>query len=279
MLAKDFKQVVASLRFRNPVWAAAILATGSLLLVLTFVVTSTSASPAPLPQAKKWADQMPDGEGKKIIVAKCQLCHTLERVVTSHRTKDDWQSVIDLMVEQGASLTDDETKTVVDYLATNYPAKSDSASGAGTPGAAAAGAAPAASTPGESAPGAVPTAIVDPDQTQFTSAPTSLGFPNGVAMAVVSGDPAKPGLFSVLLKLPPDQMIAPHWQSTDVDLVVLRGTYQIGNGDTFDASKLQTINAGEIVHVPAQSHQFGQAKGAAVLLLYGVGPLSVTWGQ
>lgn len=255
-------------------WLPAILLTSSLALVFAGALHPLPASASPAPQAKKWADQMPDGEGKTLIVAKCQLCHTLERVVTSHRTKDDWQAVISLMVEQGADLTDDQSKTVVDYLAANYPPK-----GAAAPAGASAGSSAPASAAGGSAPAAAPSAIVDPDQTQFTAAPDSLGVPSGVTMAVVSGDPTKPGLFSVLFKLPADQQIPPHWQSTDVDSVVLRGTYELGNGDAYDATKLQAINPGEVVHIPAQTHQFGHAKGATVVLLYGVGPLSITWGK
>lgn len=251
-------------------WMPGILLLCSCVMMLALGVSSAPAAPAPAPQAKKWADQMPDGDGKKIIAAKCQLCHTLERVVTSHRTKDDWQSVIDQMVEQGAALSDDETKAVVDYLASNYPPKDAAASPA-----AASGTAPTAGP----ASGAATAMIIDPDQAQFAAAPDSLGLPKGVTMAVVSGDPTKAGLFSVLLKLPASQTIPPHWESTDVDFVVLRGAYQAGSGDAFDASKLQAINAGQVVHVPAQTHQFGQAKDATVVLVYGVGPLSITWGQ
>jgi quercetin dioxygenase-like cupin family protein len=253
-------------------WLPAILLASS-LVVLAGALHPLPASASPAPQAKKWADQMPDGEGKTIIVAKCQLCHTLERVVTSHRTKDDWQAVISLMVEQGADLTDDQTKTVVDYLATNYPPK-----GAATPVAATAGSVPTSTAAG-SAPAPAPSAIIDPDQTQFTAAPDTLGFPSGVTMAVVSGDPTKPGLFSILLKLPADQQIPPHWQASDVDMVVLRGTYELGNGDMYDASKLQAINPGQLIHIPAQTHQFGHAKTATVVLLYAVGPLSITWNK
>lgn len=198
---------------------------------------------------------MPEGEGKKLIVAKCQLCHTLERVVTSHRTRDDWDGLIAQMVEQGAALNDAESKTVVDYLATNYSPQ---------------GAAATTSAAG---------AIVDPGQAQFTAPPDSLGLAKGVMMSIVAGDPTKPGLFSVLFKLPANQMIPPHWQSIDVDSVVLRGSYELGNGDSFDATKLQEVNAGELVHIPAQTHQFGRAKAETIVLLYGVGPLSISWGQ
>jgi hypothetical protein len=247
--------------FHRALITPAFLLLGSVVVMLIGAASSFPASPLPIPpQAKKWADQMPEGDGKKLIVAKCQLCHTLERVVTAHRTKDDWEAVIALMVEQGASLTDDESKTVVDYLVANYPAKGAAAPGAAAPG------------------GGAPLMIVDPDQASFTTPPDSLGFPKGVTMAIVSGDPAKPGLFSVLLKLAPDQTVPPHWLSVDVDSVDLRGSYQLGTGDSFDAAKLQAVNPGQVVHIPAQSHQFGQAKGTTVVLLYGVGPLSITWG-
>ena len=264
MSLRGFQSGVKAGKFvGNNRWMPAMLLVCSGLTMIV-AVTSAPASPVPWPQAKKWADQMPDGDAKKIITSKCQLCHTLERVVTSHRTKDDWASVVNLMVEQGAALNDDETKTVIDYLAANYPPKDAAAPAAGGSGA---------------APGAASTTVVDPDQAQFSAPPDSLGMPKGITMAVVSGDPAKPGLFSVLLKLPADLMVPAHWQSTDLDFVVLRGTYQVGNGDAVDASKLQGINSGQVVHVPAQSHEFGQAKGATVLLLYGIGPLSISWGQ
>jgi quercetin dioxygenase-like cupin family protein/cytochrome c5 len=242
----------------------------ALALVSAIRPTPASAAPTPAPQAKKWADQMPDGDGKKLITAKCQLCHTLERVVTSHRTKDDWDAVISLMVEQGADLSDDEKKTVVDYLATNYPPK----------GAGGAAAAPAAggATSGTTT-GTAPSAIIDPDQTSFNAAPDALGFPGGTTVAVVSGDLTKAGLFSVMLKFPADQIIPPHWAPIDLDAVVLRGTFEAGNGDAYDASKLQAVSAGQVLHIPAQSHHFAHAKGTTVVLLYGVGPLSITWGK
>jgi hypothetical protein len=231
-----------------------------ILFVCSFAIAlvgGVSAYPGPRPQGgNKFAAQMPDGDGKKIIVAKCQLCHTLERVVTANRGKDDWQAVIDLMVAQGAALSDDETKTVVDYLSANFGPKA------------------AGST---SSAGSSSTQAVDPDKAQFTAPPDSLGLPKGVQMSVVAGDPMKAGLFSALFKLPADQTVQPHWQSVDVDIAVLRGTYEFGSGDAFDAAKLSTLNAGEVLHIPAQSHQFGRAKGEAVLLVYGVGPLSINW--
>jgi len=247
--------------FHTAMIVPGIFAACSIVLVLAGGSTAPAA-PAAWPQAKELSAQMPDGAGKKIIVEKCQICHSLERVVTSRRGKDDWQAVIDLMVEEGAPLTDDETKTVVNYLAANY-----GPTGSLEPTPAPAPAAPA------------PSMIVDPDQTQFAAPPDSLGLPASVQVSMITGDFSRPGLFSALVKLPDGQKLDPHWLSTDLTLVVLRGTYQWGNGETFDAGKLQPVNAGQVIKIPAQTHHFGQAKGATVFLVYGVGPVSMTWAS
>jgi hypothetical protein len=255
--------------FNKAIIVPGILAVCSVLLALAGGSVAPAA-PAPHAQAKDAASQMPEGAGKKLIVEKCQLCHSLERIVTSRREKDDWQAVIDLMVEEGAPLTDDEAKTVVNYLTANYGP-------GGLPATASPAAAPAASPSAVST--STPSTILDPDQTQFVTAPASMGLPSSVQVSMVSGDLSKPGLFSALLKLPDDQKINPHWQSTELNLVVLRGTYEVGNGDAYDAGKLQPLSAGEVARFPAQLHHFGHAKGATVLLMYGVGPATITWAS
>ena len=83
----------------------------------------------------------------------------------------------------------------------------------------------------------------------------------------------------MLLKFPSDQRIEPHSQSADAGLVVLRGTFEVGNGNVYDAARLQAVNPGEVVKIPAQAYQFGHAKTESIVLLYGVGPLSVNWAS
>ena len=247
---------------------SAIIAGTLLLYSLVCMVGGTmSAAPAPAPQSSQWAAQLPEGSAKSIIVEKCQLCHTLERVVTSNRAKSEWDELIQVMIGRGAPVSSDEAPIVVDYLAANF----------GPAGSQPAAAQPASPGQSSAAPeGSAKNLVVDPDQAQFSGAPASLGLPDSVKMSIISGDPSKPGLFSVLLKLPAGAVIAPHWASVDVNIVALRGTFGFAEGDTFDATKLQTLNLGAVLHVPAQMHHFAQAKDSTVILLYGVGPLSVS---
>jgi cytochrome c5 len=233
-----------------------------------FAVAGGRLSPAvfaPRSQAKDAGVRIADGVGKGVVVEKCQLCHSVELITTSHRSKDDWQGIVDSMVQKGAPLADDEVNTVVNYLAMNYGPKET----ASTP--------PVTSTESPTTASSVQGTIVDPDAAPFVRPPASMGLPPGMQISVICGDIAKAGLFAALLKLPSDQKIDPHWQSVDLDMVVLRGTYELGRGNIYDPGKLQPVHAGEVVHFPARLHHFGKAVGSTVILIYGVGPISITW--
>jgi hypothetical protein len=101
-------------------------------LILASAVGGMRAS-APAPQTKKWADQMPEGDGKKLVVARCHNCHTLETTITAHHDRKEWDATIQRMIDLGTYLTDDDRKLVVDYLVVNYPPKAADAAAPPTP--------------------------------------------------------------------------------------------------------------------------------------------------
>lgn len=62
----------------------------------------------------------PDGPGKEVLVAKCFQCHS-PRMWQDHREdRRGWESVLYRMVGRGALWTEDEVKTMAEYLATAY---------------------------------------------------------------------------------------------------------------------------------------------------------------
>ena len=69
---------------------------------------------------------LPEGDGKAIVQAKCGQCHFLRRLTQMRWTRNNWEQKIAWMRERiherpGAKdLTDQEEKTVVDYLAKNF---------------------------------------------------------------------------------------------------------------------------------------------------------------
>jgi hypothetical protein len=55
----------------------------------------------------------------ELLESRCTACHGLDRVDHPH-TREQWESVVDLMRQYGAILTDDEMQVLVDYLAEHY---------------------------------------------------------------------------------------------------------------------------------------------------------------
>ena len=58
--------------------------------------------------------------------------------------------------------------------------------------------------------------------------------PVGAKMAVLQGDPSKPGLYVVLVKWTPHHMSHPHFHPNDRFITVLSGTWWVGTGAKFD---------------------------------------------
>jgi mono/diheme cytochrome c family protein len=84
--------------------------------------------------AQDRGNDLPDGKGREIVAGNCATCHSLERITTSHRTREEWKDVIDRMALNGAALKSDEAGAVVEYLAKNFgpgntPARAPESSG------------------------------------------------------------------------------------------------------------------------------------------------------
>ena len=60
-------------------------------------------------------------------------------------------------------------------------------------------------------------------------------------VAVLFGDPTKPGVYVVRVRVPPGVKLMPHWHPDEVrTVVVLSGTFLHGYGEQWDESKLKT---------------------------------------
>ncbi len=90
-------------------------------------------------------------------------------------------------------------------------------------------------------------------------------FEKGASFTVVSGDPGKPGIFAVRLKMPAGYKIAPHWHPTDEHVTVVSGTFALGMGDTFDKATMKDLPAGGYALLPAEMRHFAMATTAATV--------------
>jgi len=113
------------------------------------------------------------------------------------------------------------------------------------------------------------------DSLQWGPAPAV--FPAGAKMAVVSGDPSKPGPFVIQLAMPDGYRLAPHFHPTDETVEVKQGTFLFAMGDTFDLAKTKPMNVGEKGSIPANMHHYATAKGATVVAVTSTGPFALTY--
>jgi hypothetical protein len=64
--------------------------------------------------------ELPPGPGKELVQTKCTICHNLDRILQSHRSRAEWQQLVTMMQDYGADVYGDEEKTVVNYLAKSF---------------------------------------------------------------------------------------------------------------------------------------------------------------
>ena len=65
-------------------------------------------------------DDLPDGKGKETLENTCTECHGLDRALNARRTLERWRTIAVEMRSKGATMTDGELNTLVEYLYQNF---------------------------------------------------------------------------------------------------------------------------------------------------------------
>ena len=104
------------------------------------------------------------------------------------------------------------------------------------------------------------------------------GFPPEARLAVLVGDPSKPGPYVTRVKLPMGTKMMPHKHSEDRIYTVMSGVFYIGLGETFDESKLTAYAPGSVIVLPGGQAHFHWAKsGEYVTQISAIGPLGLAY--
>jgi competence protein ComEA len=66
-------------------------------------------------------DDLPDGEGKKILLTSCTSCHELTEVTKfrGYYDRKQWRDIVVTMMEYGAPIDAKQVDVLADYLAAN----------------------------------------------------------------------------------------------------------------------------------------------------------------
>jgi hypothetical protein len=95
-------------------------------------VTPGQSTAAPAPTRKDYpapaqtsapgatAYPAPVSAGDSLLNERCTLCHNLDRVKTAKHSADEWKTIVEQMIRNGARLSAAEKSTLIDYLAEIY---------------------------------------------------------------------------------------------------------------------------------------------------------------
>jgi hypothetical protein len=125
-----------------------------------------------------------------------------------------------------------------------------------------------------------------PNSPDLNPAAISIQLPNqikwvetteGSAVAVLYGDPTKPGLYILLNKWHPHHNSHPHFHVNDRFITVLSGTWWVNTGSKYDPDHMVPIPTGSFVtHYGKQIHYDGAKDEETVLEIVGEGPATST---
>jgi hypothetical protein len=128
----------------------------------------------------------------------------------------------------------------------------------------------------EAPPAALPDhGLFRPADVKWMDAPNAL--PSGAKLAVLEGDPFKPGLYTMRLQTPDGYKIPPHFHKRVEHVTVVSGTFNLGMGDKFDDKAGQAMPAGTFGFLPPMMKHFAWATGETVIQLHGMGPWEIVY--
>jgi len=92
-----------------------LLGFSAVLLVAATIAAQESA------RAAGPEDDLPDGEGKKILLTSCTSCHELTEVTKfrGYYDRKQWRDIVVTMMEYGAPIEEKQVDVLADYLAAN----------------------------------------------------------------------------------------------------------------------------------------------------------------
>lgn len=117
--------------------------------------------------------------------------------------------------------------------------------------------------------------LVAPATLAWGPAPAVL--PPGAQVAVIEGDPGKPGLFTMRLRMPDGYRIATHFHDADEHVTVLGGTFLLAFPEAGQRGSETALPAGGFAVMPAGMRHSARASGETMLQIHAVGPWQLTY--
>jgi quercetin dioxygenase-like cupin family protein len=112
--------------------------------------------------------------------------------------------------------------------------------------------------------------IYRPDDIEWQPGPAS--FEPGSEFAVLEGDLAQPGVFTMRIRMPDGFHISPHWHENVERVTVLSGRFHLGMGEQLDRQAARPLEPGSYTSIPREMRHYAIAEGQTEIQLTSVGP-------
>ena len=113
------------------------------------------------------------------------------------------------------------------------------------------------------------------DEIQWGPAPPVL--PAGAQAAVLDGNPAEEGPFTLRIKLPGDYHVPPHTHPVQEVVTIISGSFKLGMGETADESTADAFSAGSFFSLPPGTAHYVFTDEETVIQINTVGPWGLTY--
>ena len=78
-----------------------------------------------LASSRAYADKLPEGKGKELILRACVGCHKADEIAVYRFTKDEYLTIVYRMGDRGAQANREELETIAAYLYDHFPKVED----------------------------------------------------------------------------------------------------------------------------------------------------------
>lgn len=117
--------------------------------------------------------------------------------------------------------------------------------------------------------------LYTPEDIEWSSGPASVE--EGIKIAVLEGDPAEHGVFTMRLFMPDGSYISPHWHPNVERVTVISGLFHLGSGEVKDKENTVALEPGSYTSMPPEMVHFAIAEGDTVIQLTTVGPWEINY--
>jgi ChrR Cupin-like domain len=101
--------------------------------------------------------------------------------------------------------------------------------------------------------------------------------PPGAKLAILEGDPAKEGPFTIRLSWPAGYKVPLHWHPNIEHTTVISGTLNLVMGEKLGETKGNKLPAGSFSFVPPKTNHFAWTEEGCVLQVHSIGPWGIVY--